>query len=45
MGVSCSTPRRMRNIYKILWGNMKGRYYSEDLVVDGRIILEWILEK
>jgi hypothetical protein len=24
---------------------MKGRYYSEDLVVDGRIILEWILEK
>jgi hypothetical protein len=29
-----------------LWSEiMKGRYYSEDLRVDGRIILEWILGK
>jgi hypothetical protein len=35
----------MRNAYKILVGKPEGRNYSEDLVVDGRIILEWILEK
>jgi hypothetical protein len=29
-----------------IWSdNLKGRNYSEDLGVDGRIILEWILEK
>jgi hypothetical protein len=25
--------------------NLKRRYYLEDLDADGRIILEWILEK
>jgi len=33
----------MRNAYKILIENLKGREHSEDLGVDGKIILEWIL--
>jgi hypothetical protein len=28
-----------------LFENLKGRDYAEDLGVDGKIILEWILEK
>jgi hypothetical protein len=32
----------MRNAYKILVGNLRGRDQSEDLGVDGRIILKWI---
>jgi hypothetical protein len=36
---------RMRNTYKILVGKPKGRDHSEDLGIDGRIILEWILLK
>jgi len=31
---------------KIFWpGNVKGRGHSEDLGVDGKIILKWILRK
>jgi hypothetical protein len=31
---------------QLLWlENLKGRNLSEDLVVDGRIILEWLLGK
>jgi hypothetical protein len=30
---------------KILIANSKGRYHSEELDVDGKIILEWILGK
>jgi hypothetical protein len=31
-------------MHKIFWlENLKGRYHPEDLGVDGRIILEWIL--
>jgi len=33
----------MRNAYKILVGNLKGRDHWEDQGVDGNIILEWIL--
>jgi hypothetical protein len=33
------------NGYKILIRNLKGRHLSQDLSVDGKIILEWILEK
>jgi hypothetical protein len=36
---------KMRNLYKILVGNLKGRHHSESLGVDRRIILEWFLEK
>jgi len=32
----------MRNAYKILVGNLKGRDHSDDPDVGGRIILEWI---
>jgi len=33
-------------IYIDFWSeNLKGKDHSEDLVVDGRIILEWILGK
>jgi hypothetical protein len=35
----------MRNAYNILVGNMKERDLSEDLSVDGKIILECMLEK
>jgi hypothetical protein len=35
----------MRNAYKILVENLKGREHKEDLLVHMRIILEWIVEK
>jgi hypothetical protein len=35
----------MRNAYNIWLEGLKGRDHSEDLGVDGRIILEWILGK
>jgi hypothetical protein len=35
----------MRNAYNILVGNLKGRDQMEDLDVEGKIILEWILGK
>jgi hypothetical protein len=35
----------MRNAYKLMVGNLKGRDHSEDLGVVGKIILEWILGK
>jgi hypothetical protein len=34
----------MKNAYKILIVNLKGKDHSEDLGVDGRIILETISE-
>jgi hypothetical protein len=37
--------REMRDAYRSLVGNLKGRDYSEDLGVDGKIILERILGK
>jgi hypothetical protein len=35
----------MRNTSKILLENLKGKHHSEDLGVDGKIILQWILGK
>jgi hypothetical protein len=34
-----------RNAYNILIGKPEGRVDSEDVGIDGRIILEWILGK
>jgi hypothetical protein len=46
MGGACSTHRRDENcIQNFLSGNLKGRDHSEDLGVDERIILEWIIDK
>jgi hypothetical protein len=36
---------RMRNAYSILVGNPEGKNHTEDLGVDRRIILEWVLGK
>jgi hypothetical protein len=35
----------MRNVYKILFRNLKERDYKGGLVIDGRVILKWILVK
>jgi hypothetical protein len=35
----------LKNIYRIVIGNLRGRGHSEELEVDGEIILEWILGK
>jgi hypothetical protein len=46
MGDSCSTHWRDEKSVQKFWSeNLKVRDQSEDLHVDGRIILEWILVK
>jgi hypothetical protein len=35
----------MKNTFNVLVGKPEGKNHSEDLGVDGRIILEWILGK
>jgi hypothetical protein len=35
----------MKNAYKILVGKFEGKYHSEDLGIDGKIILECTLGK
>jgi hypothetical protein len=37
--------REMKYAYDFFPENLKGRDHSEDTSIDGRIILEWILEK
>jgi hypothetical protein len=45
MSGACSTNGRYE-IYVQFWlENLKGRNHSEDHVIDGRIILEWMLRK
>jgi hypothetical protein len=36
---------QMRNAYKVFVGKTEGKNHSEDVGIDGRIILEWIFEK
>jgi hypothetical protein len=45
IGGSCSMHGKYKKYIKIWSGNLKGRYYSEDLGIDGKIILEWVLGK
>jgi hypothetical protein len=37
--------RETRNVHKVLVENIKGWAYLEDLGIDCKIILEWILEE
>jgi hypothetical protein len=45
IGLSCSTHGGDENVYKIWMENLKERDHLDDLGVDGKIILEWILGK
>jgi hypothetical protein len=33
-----------RGEYRVFWGNLREREHFEDLVVDRRVILKWILK-
>jgi hypothetical protein len=33
--------REIKNAYRFWFGSLKGRVHSEDLGLDGRIILKW----
>jgi len=35
----------MRNAYKIFVGKPEGKTHSENLGIDGKILLDWILEE
>jgi len=45
MGRHVARMVEVRNIYKFLVGKLKVIHQSEELSVDGRNILEWILRK
>jgi hypothetical protein len=46
MGGACSTHESYEKcIEHVYWGNLKGKDHSEDLDVDWKIILEWMLGK
>jgi hypothetical protein len=36
--------KEIRNMYKILTLIVNGRAYLEDLIIDGRLLLNWILK-
>jgi len=46
MGRACSTCGvEVTSIWGFWWGGLRERGHLEDLGIDGRIILRWILEK
>jgi hypothetical protein len=45
MGKECSTHGEKRNAHRILMGKPEVKRPLEDIDVDGRIILKWILDK
>jgi len=45
MGWSCSTDMRWEMRTEFWLKNLKGRDHSEDLSIDWREIIEWILER
>jgi len=44
MSTTCSTREEMRDAYNVLTENIKERDHLEDIKLDGRKILTWILE-
>jgi hypothetical protein len=40
MGGPCSTYGSVENVYKTIVGNLEKKNHSEDLGIDGRMILE-----
>jgi hypothetical protein len=45
LAVHVACMRTMRNAYKVWSEKLKGRDHTEDLYIDRKIILEWILGK
>jgi len=45
MGGACSAYGGKRGVYRVLVGDLKEKDHLEDLVVHGRIILEWIFRR
>jgi hypothetical protein len=41
--IPCNGERR--GVYRCFWVNMKERNYSEELGVDGMIVLKWMFKK
>jgi hypothetical protein len=37
--------RENRNAYRVLVGNMKEKHNLEDLIVDGTVILKWVIKE
>jgi hypothetical protein len=45
MGKTCSTYGKKEVCTGFWWGNLRERDHLEDLGIEGRIILRWILRK
>jgi hypothetical protein len=45
MGRACVTNGRQDKYIVFWWGDVRGRDHLEDLGVEGRTILKWILKK
>jgi hypothetical protein len=45
MGGECSTHGGMGSAYKILFGKSEGKKHLEEISINGKITLDWTLEK